>query len=263
MSDDLEHQEFELPFISENEIRVYGKLLPQHASRPPDWRFKLASLCLSRKVPKPDCDEAFKEIYRFLRRLDKILSGQDSKNLLVLMKQHPDLYSAWIIYSDFSYPRFRIELESRILAKEAPEQVIRKLGLTSGVYDWYKLAFFDVETRLDNPSFIINQVILRGAQGFNVEHEDVLLPLLGYMLGVEAIDYCIYRMEKSDFQTFLDNLDKSMKDQLRLKLWAHIQSGNVDRSEALLTLYKKLIGEDSPAQPTLDFSALLSKVLAE
>jgi hypothetical protein len=256
MMDNLEFKDIEIPTFTEEEVRSYGKLLPANPIRPVDWRFKLANFCLNRKEYKPECDQAFEEIFKFVRQLNKILLGQNDKSLVKLSQNYPGLYWAWILFSDNFYDRTRTELNSRILAKENPDQVIRKIGITIDIYDWYKLAFFDVETRLDNPGFIINQVILNGDKYFNVDSEEVLLPLLGYMLGVEAVDYCVYRMQKMNMNSFLDNVEGEIKNRLKVKLWAAVQAGNIEKSEAILNLLQKLLGKDK-ADPSESLINLL------
>ena len=244
MVDNLEFNEFEIKTFTEEEVRSYGKLLPTNPLRPVDWRFKLANFCLIHKEYKPACDEAFEEVYKFVRQLNKVLSGQNDKCLIKLATTNPGLYWAWIFFSDNYYDRLRTEFHSRVLAKEEADQVIKKLGITVEIYDWYKLAFFDVETRLDNMGFVINQVILDGEKRFNVDSEEVLMPLLGYMLGPEAVDFCVYRMKKDSLGGFIAGLEEDIKNSLRIKLWAAVESGDVEKSSAILELLQKLTGKE-------------------
>jgi len=248
MVEDFEFYEFENSIFSEAEIRTYGKLLPSNPLRPVDWRFKLANFCLKQKAQKPQCDDGFEQVYSFVKKLNRALVEDGDKHLTKLVKDHSDLYSAWIIYSDSQFDRFRTELHSRILTREQPDQIIKKLGITTGIYDWYKIAFFDVEDRLENVGFIVNQVILGGSKFFDVESEEVLLPLLGYFLDVEAVDYCVYRLKRKDLTSFLTGLDQEIRDRLKLKLWTAIQGGDIERTETLVELYRKLTGQEEPQQ---------------
>jgi len=82
------------------------------------------------------------------------------------------------------------------------------------------------------------------------------LPLLGYMLGIEAVDYCVYRMQKMNMNSFLDNVEGEIKNRLKVKLWAAVQAGNIEKSEAILNLLHKLLGKDK-ADPSENLINLL------
>jgi hypothetical protein len=127
--------------------------------RPPAWRWLRAAYLLARRqkpLRRLD-DQHLTHITRFQELLGACRAEQDLFALRALM---PALFEAYNIYCHAA-PAIRYELQARILAAEPHARIGRKLALTEDAVIEYERTFFNVQDRLQAPSWIMHQVIGR------------------------------------------------------------------------------------------------------
>jgi hypothetical protein len=100
----------------------------------------------------------------------------------------PIMYQAFSLYAD-PPGRTRSAVEARILAAEAPQVIAQKGGIPPEVIQAYELVFFDVRPHLQNPDYVLNEVIgpsFHKATGSGCY--DPVWKLFGYIGGGHALD---------------------------------------------------------------------------
>ena len=99
----------------------------------------------------------------------------------------PDLWSAHEIR--MGPVDRRIELEARVLARQSSVEIAERLNLSAGAIDAYLLTFFDVQSRLNSPIYIIKKAIgVNSAWGSRLVTPDTLLRMIAYYAGPTIFD---------------------------------------------------------------------------
>lgn len=211
-----------------------------------DWRWELCRYLYVTHSKKPKLDIFTKKLYKFCSKLyDWTSDEQTITHLFRLKTAFPDIYPAWQIHHSLELLPYKIELQARVLAQEDTTSICRKLNIDKGVYNWYLVAFFDVENRLNNLSFILWNVIFDGELEPRFENDNNFVKFLGYFFGPAVVDYWIYRVSKgiwkfNDLESISETFNKiseSAKNFLTLRFWQLAQR-SMNNPDNITTLQK-------------------------
>lgn len=266
MSSNFEFHEFEEFQSSKPPVHIQeiGSLSQSAPTRPVDWRWKLVSLATSYPELKTRIknDPYLLQLFKFVKRVDEAVAKEDLLASFKIQEQEPDLFAAWCFYSHVSLRRLESELKARILAQEDSNQISKKLNVTVGSLDWYEKAFFNVLDRIDSPSYILHQAIFQGNKDFDLTKEIYLIPFLGFFFGTEAVDYYVYRTEKTSFMEFVNSLDERIKKFVQLRFWTLLNSEDKEIPNVLFKIYSNLqLSERGAGTVAEGLQTLLNQVL--
>src|SRR6185369_3073391 len=118
---------------------------------------------------------------QFLRALQRV--GADLRYRR-LMRRFPDIVVASKCHD--GDPLIRLELECRILARQAPDLIAEHLEVPSSMVVAYKLFFYDIDDRIDAMSFIQHQII--GTAPCEANSPEKHMKLFVYNHGAAAIE---------------------------------------------------------------------------
>jgi hypothetical protein len=155
---EFEEQRIEPAVPSTLESGIQGIAWPEfqqhNIDRRLDWRWCRAFSLIRNEIrfnPKWDDAETGSAV-EFLRALLR-----NPQTLASLAERMPDLFAAHeIITGPFDQ---RLELESRLLARQSSEELAEQLSISPAAVDAYHDTFFDVRARLDAKTYIIKKVI--------------------------------------------------------------------------------------------------------
>jgi hypothetical protein len=169
---------------------IFRKANPR---RPVDWRWQLAGELIERggRISRSRRDDELKVCRHFRGQLARC---QQEVDYLQVMYAEPDMWEAWSLYADSDEKEIRWELEARLLAREPVEDIATKLAISVETAQLFESCFFNVQDRLDSPSYITQIVIGRSIHaGLNERHYDLLWKMYGYWAGSHVLDALIYR----------------------------------------------------------------------
>ncbi len=125
---------------------------------------------------------------RYLRRYH---SCQTDLDFVRLSDKYPDVFWAHHIWRDQNVAQ-RAAIEAQILAREDDYAIGQRCGIDPIVVTAYSELFFDVRSRLDHPSYIVNCVIGPELQtGLTTRDYPLLWKLYAYFMGpymLEALE---------------------------------------------------------------------------
>ena len=158
------------------------------------WNRAFALVMNGRYISRRRDDPETGQAVRFLRELVKPV--QDLKRLATQM---PDLWSGHEIR--MGPPDQRIELESRILARQSSTEIAERLDVSAGAIDAYESAFFDVRSRLHSTSYVLKKVIeVNSGWGSCPLTPDTLLRKIAYFAGPAILDAVLPYLQNSGRQ---------------------------------------------------------------
>lgn len=185
---------------------------PDNRRRPVDWRWQRAcELAEGARLVRGRDDEGVMFASKFRRLLDRCTTDEDK---LEALDAHPEMYEAYSIYdASEEATEIRWELEARILAKESPQAIDKKLGVSPEVAKVFGRIFFDVADRLEAHSLITHVVIGRAVQTGLAEREyDCLWKLFGYWSGPLVLDAFIYKFNCPSHTETHDGLRGALRE---------------------------------------------------
>jgi hypothetical protein len=137
---------------------LLGNMQRDSAFRLPDWRWRRAEELNSRaRVTDRRLDDD--AIARARQYIAESSTSGDKHDRLDLECKWGTLHEAYFLHSEKLTIRRRHELEARLLTGESLEHVAKKMMLSLDIVRWYEALFFNVSDRLDNVSWIVNQVM--------------------------------------------------------------------------------------------------------
>ena len=118
------------------------------------WRWDRAHALVrhDRYISRKRDDEQTSQALRFLRELMR--KPQDT---LSIQANFPELVEAHAIYAD--QESSRQEIEARILSRQEPEEIAKRLSVSPEVVEAYADLFFDVLDRLDAGIYVYKQIL--------------------------------------------------------------------------------------------------------
>jgi len=159
--------------------------LPLDPFVPPGWRHVRATrLVAEGKQPDhPRDDERSREVWRLYRDLQ----GADEARRAALLQGTP-LGQAHAFYTTAG-PLKCAELEARLLARQADEQIAARLGLSAAAVAAYHDTYYCVRDRLGAEHYVINVCIGEKVhRGLTEDDRGFLLKLLGFLRGPAVLD---------------------------------------------------------------------------
>src|SRR5436190_16833295 len=159
--------------------------------RDPAWRWNLAIYLVERQLRVGRSARVSFELQRFAAAL---AAAATEFQRFQLCQEYPHLCPAWSIYGlRGRKKRLRFEIEARLLGGEAHAEIARKTGHCVAVISAYSKTFFDVEGRLNCPSFITHFVTNAPRNCQRDEYEpQVVWKILGYAYGPAMVDFLVY-----------------------------------------------------------------------
>ena len=188
---------------------------PSNPRRPIDWRWQRSVYLVEhdRSVSSSRDDKWISQGRKFKKSLDNC---QNDEQHLSLASASTDLYEAYDLWSDTDECDHKWAIEARLLAREAPEDIARKVGLSPEAIVLYHNMFFDVHDRLGQPDVITNVVIKQSIQaGLSERKYDCLWKLFGYWCGPQVLDMVIHRFAPKDTA---EKVVAALKDDYRAQL---------------------------------------------
>ncbi|MCY2990777.1 MAG: hypothetical protein NTY19_23300 [Planctomycetota bacterium] len=160
---------------------LFSELRRWNPMSPPDWRWDRAGRLIDdgRYVSRRrDDTETGRAVY-FIRAWDRCETDRDFARLA---RREPELYAAHAIYQDNR--DLRMVLEARLLARQTPEQVAQRVGVSAAVVHTYTSVFFDIADRLDARDWICWFAIgVRSLDGPREKALPAVVRLCGYFGG--------------------------------------------------------------------------------
>ncbi|MEM4406681.1 MAG: hypothetical protein QXS68_06515 [Candidatus Methanomethylicaceae archaeon] len=216
--------------------------------RPPDWRWERARLTRAdsqlRSRLRSTEDNWIEQARRFQREHERCT---DHYRLLRLQEKQPVLFAAWDIHFH-ERQLLKWELQARLLSRDSCASIARRMSLTPEVIDTYEKLFFNVLDRLDQPSYIVQQVFGESLHaGLRERDFDLLWKLYGYIGGPWVLDAVVHKhlwievpQQASQVEDFLA---KDVKNNVLLKTALATRTLGVhpETQQAVLAAYQKFM----------------------
>lgn len=131
------------------------KWTKEHPLRPPNWRWMRANDIVEsggyiKRTPAND---------RYVVAATKLRRKLDAVKSEVIYTKFRDQYLAWKIYSDTEFARLRWELEARLIANQANDEIGLRLSLQPATVAYYESWFYNVKDRQGNIGYLYNQLV--------------------------------------------------------------------------------------------------------
>ncbi len=221
--------------------------------RQPDWRWQLAGHFLQqRRVPlyKVQADPLLKYCYHY-RKLDSSPTYGPERAVAHLpgCREKPAKFKpleyALLFYNDDGLAK--VELESRILAREPFADIAKKLATTEEIVDLYEQVFFNVADRLEAPSYITHHAIGSDLHhGVSSRSFPAIWKLYGYWAGPVVLDALCHAYNNDMRPTTREGaaalLRADFDDQLTAKAAMYLRSVGYDpeQLEKVAALYLRI-----------------------
>ena len=86
----------------------------------------------------------------------------------------------------------RIELDARLLARQASEEIVQRLPVLPAAMDAYATTFFDVRDRLDSKTYVVKKLLrVGGGLSDYSQNPESFLKSIAYFGGPECLDACL------------------------------------------------------------------------
>lgn len=159
----------------------YHQFQQHNPTCPVDWRWRRAEHLVStgRYASSKRDDGLTCQAVHFIRALNRCTT---KRQLAGLAERVPDFHGAHQVRA--SGGMRRLELEARLLAKQPPEEIARRIGIRPAVIDTYRALFFDIADRIDALDYVVQQAIKqKDAFGRHDEIRAVFVRSVGYFGG--------------------------------------------------------------------------------
>ncbi len=199
-----------------------------HPYRPVDWRWERSKYLRELGITKVSRKYDDSYVMKAKQFQEDLASCGNELDRYTLLEKDEDLYYAYELWDSSDYENgnkkwevnpARYEIEARILAGESFEFIAQKICTTSKAIKWYERLFFNVNDRLLNTGYVLNQVL-----GVSV-HRDLgtrdfalIWKLLGYFSGSVVLDSYITGFISDDKPTKRENVEEYFKDMARSTL---------------------------------------------
>ena len=164
--------------------------LKDNPRRPSDWRWQHASSMVEdgAHLNRKRDDTWVRKAVHFLRALNNCDTDLQRRTLA---ESNPEMFWAHDIYQSEGAPT-RIELESRLLAKDSYENISNSLCLPEDAVKAYERIFFNIEDRHENSGYIFHQIIGRAMhRGLSEREFEALWKLYAYVYGPHMLESLI------------------------------------------------------------------------
>lgn len=222
----------------------------QNPIRPADWRHRLArqQVDSGRLILFHDGDPWVAEIAKYLR-LRKMNTSDAAKKQLA--ERMPRLDTAFQIH-DASGGSLRDLLEAYLLTDQSASTISDKLGIASEVVRAYAAAFFDVADRLDQATFILQEVIFSDRSKSTPAG---YMKLIGYLEGMAALDDFVERTGIGSANKLLNLIQEETRFLFLQKVLLALRERDVRDHRAaaeLITMYARRKGDGKQADQQPD-----------
>jgi hypothetical protein len=187
--------------------------VPDSPFRPPSWRYHRCALLIEQgRSPKPGFDD------EGTRRAWPYFVGSasdDTASRERLAERYPDIAEAFSFFAGAD-PQKRAELEARVLADQAGDEIAAKVGLSPAGVAAYEALFYDVRRSLKADTFIVNCVLgPKVHYGLTPDDHELLLKVYGYARGPVFLDVLLdYFRNPPVVPDSLDGLDHAALQKL-------------------------------------------------
>jgi hypothetical protein len=169
----------------------------------PDWRYNYVVKLLDEwREPRKEDDAYVHDLYNFL----KVIRQSPVDVIETYKDNNPEITNALIIFE--SGPSSRIDIDTRILAGYAFEEIADIIAQSPKVVEYYVMCFFDVMDSLTNFGYLNRWVIepvMRSAP-YGTEAFWKRIAVFGGREMIEAIEKCSQHQMQKLFETLFDNL---------------------------------------------------------
>ncbi len=114
--------------------------------RPPNWRWLLANEFADESLPVAE--------FEVLR---SYLNSARNQRHAAFPADLADIHRAWSVWNGRGWPR--MELESRILARQTDEEIAIEMSTSAETVRQYESVFFNVRSNLDVPAVIVSRAL--------------------------------------------------------------------------------------------------------
>lgn len=209
----------------------YSYAMKHDPRRAPTWRYERVRRLLAEKKPvHPQQDDDFVKRLRLFyldkSRLQKTLDADELNRALAA--KHTYVWEADKIFCNGRQDRTRYTVEASLLAGQTIQEIADSRSVTPEGVKWYEQLFFNISDRLQNKSYIANEVLGPAFMaGLGNRSPELTAKYFGYFGGplilnliLDAFDnYLPAPKEPRELGTWLDH-----QIRLRLKTQALISS---------------------------------------
>jgi hypothetical protein len=228
-------------------------LSPHNPFRPPDGRWQLAALLLAdNRCPSRTDDAQTWLAWDFLKDLTACSTDADRA---LLTRRHPAVAGAYRVFTAAGSLR-RAELEARLLAGQADEDIARRCCLTPEVVGAYHDFFYSVRPRLAAEIYILNIAIGPKAHyGLTAGDHEMLLKIFGYFEGGTAIDLLLDCFANppvvpANLSLLSDAELESLQAKLQMQAKILVLTAPAETADAAAAaMVTALLGEGRPGEP--------------
>jgi hypothetical protein len=160
-------------------ITTYAQYQKHNFFRVPHWRWDRVLSLVDSDGPMPRrCTRRDDDIVRKARNFVlRWRNSDDGETRERLVMENPGLYYAYDYYQrSVDDPDAAMYLESRLLARQTPDEIAAINGMLPEAIQWYADLFFDVMPYLDNRDWITKQILLPALVRSNKADDDDDLP---------------------------------------------------------------------------------------
>jgi hypothetical protein len=166
--------------------------------RAPDWRWLRSGLAVDGRLPpsRRRDDGWTRRAIRFRR----VLGSGDSGTVLDYLADHdPDLFYAYWVWKNRDDPYDRDPrratahaIEARVLGRQDDVTIAARCHLDVGSVAAYRAVFFDVESRMSGPDYVMQHVVGPTVySGLRARNFELIWKLLAYHGGPVVIDWLL------------------------------------------------------------------------
>lgn len=183
--------------------------------RPTDWRWQMARLLReqSRRVSRRRDDEWVALAKQFQTDRERCRTDWD---VLDLADRYPGVADARYLREETGVQAHRWEIEARLLADDAPENISRRLCIDPRAIRAYEALFFNVSDRLLHQGWIVHSVMGTSIHaGLNERQFDLLWKMYGFFGGPLVLDALINTFSGTAKAKSPDQVDNFYSDDAR------------------------------------------------
>jgi hypothetical protein len=191
-------------------------LSKEHSARPVDWVWQTAHWILSSKTKCFDGGKWLRLTLMFIRALARCEADANRDAAYrKLAKEMPGIYWAWYWHTAADQS-MRWTLEAYLVAGVTATVAAAKCGMSDETGFLYAKVFFDVEGRLDQPGFVLNEVIGRQAhRSLSENDQGTIWKLIGLSKGALFLDSFILQDFVRKPVQHANELDRACEDIIR------------------------------------------------
>lgn len=235
---------------------------PNNPLRPVDWRWERARILREQKLKFSKYDDKWVKLaYKFQLAL---MGCKDDIDRFELLEKNPTIYFAYVLKGQ-AQPEAKLyiksEIEARLLSRQSYDEIAKKCSCTPETIDAFENLFFNINDRLDNPTYIVHQVMGPAIhRGLYQREYDLLWKLYGYFCGPLVIDALTTTFTNPVRPGNSDQVDSMFVDDTRstMRRKAALAARSISVTDmtqlAILEMYTKFleIEKDTPGASSKD-----------